>query len=229
MTATRRSSLDGSHRRVSAVRFLALLPCCLLSACLTLTAPDAAPSPPDGPVTVAADPAPSPPPSRAPSPPPAAAHRGSQRPYTVRGVTYHPQADSRGYSAVGTASWYGQAFHGRRTATGEPFDMHALTAAHKTLPLPSYVLVRNLANQRSALVKVNDRGPFVGDRLIDLSYAAAQHLGLHQRGLGAVEVVAVPAPEPASAGAATPADVPWVEPVPARRTAQTRRYRAPDA
>ena len=188
----------------------------------------AAPSP-SGPVTVAAETAPSPSLSGSPSPPALTAPRGRQRPYTVRGVTYHPQADSRGYTAVGTASWYGHAFHGRRTATGEPFDMHALTAAHKTLPLPSYVLVRNLANQRSALVKVNDRGPFVGDRLIDLSYAAAQHLGLHQRGLGAVEVVAVPAPEPASAGAATPADVPWVEPVPARRTAQTRRYRAPDA
>lgn len=228
MTDTRSQPPGSSPFLVTVGRCLFFLPCFYLSACLTLPAPDAdAPPPPSGPVVVAA---PTPPPTARPKPaPPTAPHRGTQRPYTVQGKTYHPQADSRGYAAVGTASWYGKAFHGRRTANGEPFDMNALTAAHKTLPLPSYVLVRNLTNQRTAVVKVNDRGPFVGDRLIDLSYAAALRLGLQFQGLGEVEVVAIPPPVE-TGETPPPALEPGVEEaLPDRRTVQAPRYLAPDA
>ncbi|BAU46758.1 rare lipoprotein A [Sulfurifustis variabilis] len=110
------------------------------------------------------------------------------RPYTVFGVGYTPLAEARGYRERGVASWYGKKFHGRRTSSGEPYDMYAMTAAHKTLPLPSYARVRNLENGRSVVVRVNDRGPFLHNRLIDLSYAAAWKLGIAGSGTGIVEV-----------------------------------------
>ncbi|HBD12661.1 MAG TPA: septal ring lytic transglycosylase RlpA family lipoprotein, partial [Porticoccaceae bacterium] len=90
----------------------------------------------------------------------------------------------------GIASWYGRKFHGRKTANGETFSMYAMTAAHRTLPIPCYVRVTNLANRRQVIVRINDRGPFHGDRLIDLSYAAAKKLGYEEGGTAQVEVVA---------------------------------------
>jgi rare lipoprotein A len=108
-------------------------------------------------------------------------------PYQVDGQWYRP-ADDPSYNRVGIASYYSTQFHGRRTANGETFDMGALTAAHNTLPMPSYVYVTNLANSRTLLLRVNDRGPFVNNRVIDLSHAAARHLGLESHGLGRVQV-----------------------------------------
>jgi len=112
---------------------------------------------------------------------------GTMRPYQIRGRWYRPAEDA-GYNQVGLASWYGDQFNGRPTATGERFDMHAMTAAHKTLPLPSMVEVTNMANGRTAVLRVNDRGPFVDDRIIDLSRGAAEDLGLLSRGVGEVRV-----------------------------------------
>ena len=112
-------------------------------------------------------------------------------PYTVSGKTYYPLADASGYHERGIASWYGRKFNGKRTSSGESYDMYAMTAAHKTLPLPSYVRVHNLQNGRSIIVRVNDRGPFLNNRLIDLSYAAAAKLGILGTGTGIVEVDAV--------------------------------------
>lgn len=113
------------------------------------------------------------------------------RPYVALGKRYHPLKSARGYREKGIASWYGRKFHGKRTSSGETYDMYAMTAAHRTLPIPSYVRVRNLDNGKSAIVKVNDRGPFLHNRVIDLSYAAAYRLGIASRGTGLVEVTAV--------------------------------------
>ena len=115
------------------------------------------------------------------------------KPYTVFGVAYQPLPSARGYRERGVASWYGRKFHGKRTSTGEPYDMYAMTAAHKTLPIPSYVRVRSLQNGRSVVVRVNDRGPFLHNRVIDLSYAAAARLGIVDTGTGLVEVEAIEA------------------------------------
>jgi rare lipoprotein A len=109
------------------------------------------------------------------------------KPYTIAGREYVPQEDIN-YSATGMASWYGNDFHGRYTANGEIFDMNSISAAHKTLPLPSYVRVTNLANHKSIVVRVNDRGPYVGDRVIDLSVKTAQLLGFYGHGLAKVKV-----------------------------------------
>jgi rare lipoprotein A len=115
-------------------------------------------------------------------------------PYQVGGRWYNPR-EQPDYDRIGTASWYGSDFHGRRTANGEVFDMHALTAAHPTLPLPSYAYVTNLSNNRTILVRVNDRGPYVGNRMIDLSRESARMLGLLSGGTGRVRVrYAGPAP-----------------------------------
>lgn len=113
---------------------------------------------------------------------------GTTRRYQVRGQWYQPMQDATGYDEVGIASWYGDQFNGRPTATGEIFDMHGLSAAHKTLPLPGLVEVTNLANGRTVVLRVNDRGPFVEDRIIDLSRGAAQELGLLSQGVGRVRV-----------------------------------------
>jgi len=112
---------------------------------------------------------------------------GTMRPYQIKGRWYRP-AEQPGYDERGLASWYGDAFHGRPTASGERFDMNALTAAHKTLPLPGLVEVTNLANGRRAVLRVNDRGPFVDGRIIDLSRGAADALGLRGQGVGEVRV-----------------------------------------
>ena len=109
-------------------------------------------------------------------------------PYTVLGKTYYPMQDSRNYRAEGTASWYGTKFHGQNTANGELYDLYGMSAAHKTLPLPAYVRVTNLANGRSVILRVNDRGPFYSDRIIDLSYAAAKKLGYAEIGTAHVRV-----------------------------------------
>jgi peptidoglycan lytic transglycosylase len=118
-------------------------------------------------------------------------HRFANRPYNVLGREYVPATSLKAYRERGVASWYGRKFHGQKTSIGETYDMYAMTAAHPTLPLPSYARVTNLANGRSVIVRVNDRGPFLNDRLIDLSYAAAHRLGIAQRGSGEVEVEAI--------------------------------------
>jgi rare lipoprotein A len=109
-------------------------------------------------------------------------------PYTVLGKTYFPIQDSTNYVASGTASWYGTKFHGQNTANGEVYDLYGMSAAHKTLPLPSYVRVTNLDNNRTVILRVNDRGPFYSDRIIDLSYAAAKKLGYAETGTARVKV-----------------------------------------
>jgi rare lipoprotein A len=112
---------------------------------------------------------------------------GTMRRYQIRGRWYQPE-EQPNYDVVGLASWYGDQFNGRPTATGERFDMHGLTAAHKTLPLPGLVEVTNLANGRVVVLRVNDRGPFVDDRIIDLSRGAAEALDMLSRGVGEVRV-----------------------------------------
>lgn len=111
--------------------------------------------------------------------------------YTALGKRYRPMKQARGFFQRGQASWYGKKFHGRRTSSGETYDMYAMTAAHPTLPLPTYVRVTNLNNNRSVVVKVNDRGPFLHGRIIDLSYAAAAKLDIVRTGTGDVEVEAI--------------------------------------
>ena len=118
--------------------------------------------------------------------------RGGNRPtYTVHGKTYRVLDSSDGFVERGVASWYGTAFHGNLTSNGERYDMYAMTAAHKHLPLPTYVEVRNLDNNRRVIVRVNDRGPFIVGRVIDLSYAAATKIGMLDRGTARVEVRAI--------------------------------------
>ena len=116
---------------------------------------------------------------------------GNPESYKVYGKTYYTLPSSKGYKERGTASWYGTKFHGKRTSSGEPYDLYAMTAAHKTLPLPTYVEVTNLKNGHSVIVKVNDRGPFHDDRLIDLSYTAAAKLDILPYGTGQVEIRAI--------------------------------------
>ncbi len=111
--------------------------------------------------------------------------------YEVNGKRYYTLRSSIGYQAQGIASWYGTKFHGRRTSSGEAYDMYAMSAAHKTLPLPTYARVTNLRNGRSLVVKINDRGPFHANRLIDLSYAAAARLDILAQGTGLVRVEAL--------------------------------------
>jgi rare lipoprotein A len=132
--------------------------------------------------------------STMPEPVPVAEPRaryGNRSPYTVLGRSYHVMDSHQDYLERGVASWYGVKFHGRPTSSFEPYDMYKFTAAHRTLPLPSYVQVTNLDNGKSVVVRVNDRGPFHGDRLIDLSYVAAVKLDMHQRGTARVEVRAL--------------------------------------
>ncbi len=136
-------------------------------------------------------------------------HRFANRPYVALGQEYVPATERKPYRKRGMASWYGRRFHGKPTSSGEPYDMYGMTAAHPTLPIPSYARVTNLANGRSVVVRINDRGPFLHGRLIDLSYAAARKLGYLDKGSAMVEVEAVD-PEvqalqqPAREAAATP-------------------------
>lgn len=119
------------------------------------------------------------------------ARYGNHSPYSVLGRTYHVLPSARGYRERGIASWYGSKFHGRLTSSGESFDMYKVSAAHKTLPLPSWVEVTNLDNDRRLVLRINDRGPFKEGRIIDLSYAAAVKLGVLDSGTAAVEVRAL--------------------------------------
>jgi rare lipoprotein A len=136
-------------------------------------------------------------PPSAPAPRPASAPPETRpdqpRPYKALGQWYQPIPDAKGFRQQGLASWYGPDFHGKRASSGEIYDMHAMTAAHRTLPLGTLVRVRHLQNNRSVDVRINDRGPFVREheRVIDLSYAAAQHLGVVGPGTAPVEVVAI--------------------------------------
>lgn len=116
---------------------------------------------------------------------------GNPKSYVVFGKRYYTLPSSKGYVEQGIASWYGTKFHGRRTSSGETYDMYAMTAAHKTLPLPTYARVTNKKNGRSIIVRINDRGPFHDNRIIDLSYAAATKLGIVTLGTGLVEVRAI--------------------------------------
>lgn len=116
---------------------------------------------------------------------------GNRSPYEVLGKRYTVLPSEEGYFEQGVASWYGEKFHGHKTSNGEIFDMYAVSAAHKSLPIPSFLRVTNLDNNRSIVVRVNDRGPFHGDRLIDLSYAAAVKLGYADRGTARVELEAI--------------------------------------
>jgi len=131
-------------------------------------------------------------------------NRFANRPYTVFGREYVPATTLRPYKERGVASWYGRKFHGEKTSMGETYDMYAMTAAHPTLPLPSYARVTNLATGKSVVVRVNDRGPFLHGRIIDLSFAAAAKLGIAQKGSGEVEVEAIFAIEGATVAAAAP-------------------------
>ncbi len=118
-------------------------------------------------------------------------HRYANREYTALGKTYKPLESTGNYKEVGIASWYGKKFHGQRTSIGEVYDMYAMTAAHPTLPIPSYARVTNVATQKSVVVRVNDRGPFLHDRIIDLSYTAAHKLGIVNDGSAKVEVESI--------------------------------------
>jgi len=174
---------------------LLLLP--ILSACSTLPGAHVGWGDDDGPPAVPVD---------AASVPDAVPHVEARSPYgnptfyEVDGRRYYVLASSAGYVERGIASWYGAKFHGHRTSSGELYDMNAMTAAHPTLPIPTYVQVTNLRNGRKVIVKVNDRGPFRSNRLIDLSYVAAEKLGITAEGTGLVEVRAIdPAAPPQAA------------------------------
>lgn len=141
---------------------------------------------------------------------------GNKNPYTVLGKRYYVLPSAEGYRQRGTASWYGKKFHGHTTSNGEVYDMYQMSAAHKSLPLPSYVRVTNLDNGRQVVVRVNDRGPFHDQRLIDLSYAAAYRLDMLNRGTARVEVQAITA---GGASSTTVADTSGRSSVPAAQSA----------
>ncbi len=117
--------------------------------------------------------------------------KATQRPYVIERRTYYPLPTAEGYSEKGLASWYGKKFHGRKTANGETYNMYGHTAAHKTLPMNTMLLVKNLSNGKSTVVRINDRGPFVRKRIIDLTHTAAKELGILKQGTGQVEIVAL--------------------------------------
>ena len=118
-------------------------------------------------------------------------HKFANRPYEALGKRYVPMTSVQPFRQSGLASWYGKRYHGQKTSSGETYDMYAMTAAHPTLPIPSYVRVTNVANRKSVVVRVNDRGPFKSERVIDLSYVAAYKLGFIQSGQARVEVEAI--------------------------------------
>ena len=119
------------------------------------------------------------------------AKRGTQKPYKIDGKWYTPVESSYGFEEMGLASWYGGDFHGKKTSNGETYDMYAMTAAHKTLPMNTYVKVVRLDDGREAIVRVNDRGPFVKGRIIDLSFTAAKKLGIDVEGTARVKIIAL--------------------------------------
>lgn len=115
----------------------------------------------------------------------------TQRPYAINGITYHPIPSAQGYAEQGLASWYGEPFHGRKTSNGEIYDMYGDTAAHKTLPMHTVLLVKNLENGKSTVVRINDRGPFVQERIIDLTLTKAKELDIVGKGTAKVEIIAM--------------------------------------
>ena len=137
-------------------------------------------------------------------------HRFANRPYVVFGRSYVPAVNKDAYRERGIASWYGKKFHGQKTSSGEIYDMFAMTAAHKTLPIPSYAKVTNVRTGASVVVRVNDRGPFHGDRVIDLSYAAASRIGIASAGSGLVDVERVFGEPVVMASVAPPVATPMV-------------------
>ncbi|WP_457553636.1 septal ring lytic transglycosylase RlpA family protein [Desulfobacula sp.] len=122
---------------------------------------------------------------------PSSQRHATQKPYKIKGVRYTPIASATGFVQKGIASWYGKKFHGRKTSNGETYNMYAMTAAHKTLPMNTWVEVDNLKNNRKIVVRINDRGPFVSGRIIDLSYKGATRLGIIGSGTGKVKVTAL--------------------------------------
>jgi rare lipoprotein A len=206
-------------------RSLVLIIAAALAACTTAPKPPAAPAPLPGPaqpaaatpsskyysddgpplaVTIDLDAVPDAVPRNEPL------HRFANRPYTVLGRDYVPATAPRPYRERGVASWYGRKFHGQKTSIGEVYDMFAMTAAHPTLPLPSYARVTSVASGKSVVVRVNDRGPFLHGRVIDLSFAAAHRLGIAQKGSGEVEVEAILPTETYAAAAPLPPVAPAV-------------------
>jgi len=175
--ARRWDTVDRAMAYITFVRALAwgvvVLPLFLLVGCATTPNPEEA-------ATANAEPR-----AEAPS------SRGNPASYNVHGHTYRVLRSNAGYHAQGIASWYGPNFQGKRTSSGERYNMYAMTAAHKTLRLPAYVRVTNLENHRSVVVRVNDRGPFVSDRIIDLSYAAAKKIGMLGAGTAPVDLQVV--------------------------------------
>ncbi|AXR06417.1 septal ring lytic transglycosylase RlpA family protein [Salinimonas sediminis] len=135
----------------------------------------------------------------------------NSRAYEVLGKRYYPMQTGKGFVQQGYASWYGQKFHGHLTSNGETYNMFAMTAAHKTLPLPSFVRVTNLDNNKTAIVRVNDRGPFHSDRIIDLSYAAAQKLGYQQHGTARVKLEVIHFDEDNNVTVGTQPTVPYAQ------------------
>jgi len=147
-------------------------------------------------------------------------HRYANREYTALGKTYTPLQATGNYKETGIASWYGKKFHGQRTSVGEVYDMYGMTAAHPTLPIPSYARVTNLANKRSVIVRVNDRGPFLHERIIDLSYTAAHKLRILNSGSAEVEVESIAVDGTAPLTVSTTLSEPVkAEPLPAESTA----------
>lgn len=122
--------------------------------------------------------------------------KATQRPYVINGITYYPIPSAHGYVEQGIASWYGEPFHGRKTANGETYNMYGDTAAHKTLPVDTLLLVKNLENGRTTKVRINDRGPFVQERIIDLTYTKAHELGMLGKGTARVKIVALSSHQP---------------------------------
>ena len=152
-------------------------------------------------------------------------HRFANNPYQVFGKDYVPMRTAAGFRQRGVASWYGRRYHGQKTSSGETYDMYAMTAAHPTLPIPSYARVTSVANGRSVIVRVNDRGPFHADRVMDLSYVAAHRLGYVQAGSTLVEVDSLAA-DGAQVAAAAPQKTPPAA-VPAPPAAPPERAPAP--
>ena len=185
---------------------LALVIAAGLAACFGIRPlpPAPIPSAPVPPVPITTPPQPNSVPDAIPRIEPRA-RNGNPPFYDVFGKRYYVLSSSVGYWERGVASWYGPGFHNVRTSTGEPYDMYGMTAAHKTLPLPAYVRVTNLQNGRSVVVRVNDRGPFVGNRIIDLSYTAAAKLGMLRNGTAMVDVRAIDpsTPSPVNTAAVT--------------------------
>jgi rare lipoprotein A len=163
---------------------------------------------------------------RDPEPTVEALSRGGNKPYNIYGVNYSPRTDILQYEEEGIASWYGSKFHGHLTSNGEVYNVFSMTAAHKTLPLPSYVRVTNLDNYRTAIVRVNDRGPFHDNRIIDLSYSAAYKLGIFPGGTGRVKLELISSPAMASQESfATPIaklpDIPYQPVTPSERPSRS--------